>query len=216
MGALTGGMTVKRLVTDGPPVDDFREVYVAALNAHAIRPIDPESEEDRTAGWADIAHPLNTRFEQDRVFFNEYLCVAYRVDTLKVPSGTLKLYQQEAELQWLAANHRETMLKGEKKELYEKVAKDLRAKMLPSIKAVDLVWNTATGQVWIWTHNKRVIEEIEELFTKTFDRELLPSDPYSLGERLLPEDLKDALLQVEPSSFVPDDVVQGLDRGGDE
>ena len=201
MGALSGGMTIKRMIVESAPPKGHRERYIESLAAYAIRPISPEDEEDRTAGWAAISHPLDTRFDIEKVFFNEYLCVAYRVDTLRVPSSTLKLYQREAELSWLADNHRETMPRGERKSLYEQVQRDLRAKILPTIKAIDLVWNTQTGQVFIWSHSPRILEEISELFQKTFDLGLLPCDPYCLGQRELDEELAPSLDAAEPAVF---------------
>lgn len=209
MGALSGSATIKRMIADGPPIAGFRQRYIETLNAHAIHGLTPEAAEDRVTGWATIAHPLDARFEPDKVLFNEYLCVAYRVDTLRVPSSTLKLYQREAELQWLAENHRETMPRPQRKNLFEQVHRDLRARMLPSIKVVDLVWNTDTGQVWIWTQNGKLLEEIDDLFQKTFDRSLLPTDPYSIGERNLDAPLLAALEQAEPAVLLAEDVRSG-------
>jgi recombination associated protein RdgC len=213
LGALSGGITVKRLLADGPPCADWRKRYIDSLNAYAIRAIGPESEEDRGTGWAAIAHPLDTRFEAEKAFFNEYICVAYRIDTLKVPSSTLKLYQREAELQWLAENHRETMPRPQRKNLYEQVQRDLRARMLPTIKVIDLVWNTDTHQVWVWTQSGKVLEEIDDLFHKTFDHALLATDPYSVGERGLEGAQLEALGLAEPALFL-NEATLGHGRGG--
>lgn len=209
MGALSGGMTVKRMLTSGPPMAKFRERFVDSLNAYAVRPLEPASDEDRVCGWAAVAHALDTRFESEKVFFNEYLCVAYRIDTLKVPATTLKLHQRDAELAWLAENHMETMPRGQRKELHEEIALRLRERMVPTIKAVDLVWNTTTGQVWVWTHSAKVLEEIEELFHKTFELELRTCDPYSVAERALEGPLAEALEQAEPAVLFDPDAVKG-------
>jgi len=194
-------MTVKRMLASGPPMPKFRERYVESLNAYAVRPLEPESDEDRVCGWATVAHPLDTAFESDKVIFNEYLCLTYRIDTLKVPATTLRLHQHEAELAWLAENHMETMPRGQRKELQEEIRLRLRKRMVPAIKTVDLVWNTSTTQVWIWTHSAKVIEEIEELFHKTFDLELRTCDPYSVAERALEGPLAEALEASEPAVF---------------
>jgi len=203
LGALSGSNTIKRLIADGPPIEGFRQRYVETLNAYAIRPLAADAEEDRNTGWATIAHPLDTRFDHGKALFNEYLCVAYRVDTLRVPASTLKLYQREAELQWLAENQRESMPRPQRKNLFEQVHRDLRARMLPAIKVTDLVWSTDTGQVWIWTQNGKLLEEIDDLFEKTFARRLLPTDPYSIGERGLQDAALLAMLEeVEPAVLV--------------
>jgi len=212
VGALSGGMTVRRMIADGPPAPGFRERYIDSLNAYAIRPLTAESEEDRVAGWATVAHPLDARFEYEKVFFNEYLCVAFRVDTLRVPSSTLKLYQREAELAWLAENHMEVMPRGQKKNLFEQIEHDLRARMVPTIKAVDVVWNTTSRQVWIWTQNGKVLDEIDEIFKKTFEVGLLPRDPYSLAEAELDGAMKEALERAEPAPFVDIDTLLGGQR----
>jgi hypothetical protein len=163
--------TVKRCSAAGY-LPGARDKYVTALSAYACRPVTADSEGDRSAGWAVYDQPLDLGFTIENVWYNEYICLKYRIDVLRIPANTLKLYQRNRELQWLQDNHREAMPRAQRKALLEQVRTDLRAATLPTIRTIDVIWNTSTGRVWVWTSNARLFDEISVLFEKTFDAEL--------------------------------------------
>ena len=163
---------------------------VEKIQTNAVRPLTHEDEADVSTGWAGFHHPLDLDFNRDKVFANEYLLLAYRTDSFKIPSGTLKLRQHEAVLQWLAENGRTTIPRFTRKALLETVRLDLRYETPVTIGAVAVVWNTLTGQVWIWTRSAAGIEQIADLFRATFGLQLLGTGAQETAERLDPEGLE--------------------------
>jgi hypothetical protein len=185
MGSSKLGGTFTRCKAKAALPTGFRRVFEQEIGQRVIVPLSHDNAEDRTAGWAAFAHPLDTHLTVEKFLFNEYLCLAFRVDEYKLPGGTLKLLKREAELQWLAENHRDAMPRPMRKALFEDVRRALRAGTPETIKSIPVVWNTDTGQVWIWTQSSKVLCEIRDLFVKTFSQELEKVDPESLLESLL-------------------------------
>ena len=167
-----------------------RDELVEQIQANAVRPLTHEDEADVSTGWASFAHPLDVHLSVEKAFANEYLLLAYRTDSFKIPSGTLKLRQHEAVLQWLAENGRTTIPRFTRKILFDEVRLELRAETPVTIGAVAVVWNTLTGQVWIWTRSAAGIEQIADLFRATFGVELLGTGAQETAERLDPEGLE--------------------------
>jgi hypothetical protein len=156
------------------------------IRAHAVRPLDHDYDCDESAGWACFAHPLSTII-YDEAFRAEYLILAFRVDSIKVHSRTLKLRQEEAEAVWLEENQRTTIPRGQRNAIREQVATELRAKTPVQIEVFPVVWNTETDQVWVWTQSAKRLEQVAELFEDTFDRCLEVVDPEHLTTRAYPD-----------------------------
>jgi hypothetical protein len=143
------------------------------LQERAIQPLAPQSETDREVGWATLAHPLNVELTLEQVRFNEYVGLTYRIDTFRVPPRTLKLQQAEAELQWLAENHRESMPRGQRRSLREQVARELRNHTVPTLQTIPVIWNVDLGDVWIWSQSRTLVCDIADLFRESFSVQLL-------------------------------------------
>jgi len=116
---------------------------VEKIQTNAVRPLTHDDEADVSTGWAGFHHPLDLDFNRDKVFANEYLLLAYRTDSFKIPSGTLKLRQHEAVLQWLAENGRTTIPRFTRKILFDEVRLELRAETPVTIGAVAVVDSVA-------------------------------------------------------------------------
>ena len=200
MGAFKGGVTVKRFRVDGEPPDGFREEYVKALKAHAFRPLVPEDDADRTAGWTVAGRLLDTEFDVTKLIWNDYLIVTYRVDTLRLPPTLVGAYVQEREEAVMAERGTENLSRQDRADLKELVLRELRRKTLPGMSGT--AWNLGTGRIFIWTHNASLLEEIEELFLRTFSKLLLPEDPFSTADYAGFGEAEGSPLQfVEPAEF---------------
>lgn len=202
MGALKGGMTVKRFrVVDGPP-ENVRSAAIKALRARPFRPLAAEEDEERASGWVVNGRLLDTDFSAEKVLLGDYLALTFRIDTWKVPSATLEAHVQARELELLAESGGDALPRQARSELKEQVRRSLRRQSLPSMKGVDLVWHLVTGRVWVWTHSARVLEEIEGLFEDTFQRRLHYEDPFSAALHLgWQEEAGAPLMSALPAQF---------------
>ena len=184
MGALQGNVTVRRYLSRGDkPKDPAR--LVKGARAHVLIPIDPRSDVEKVAGWAALADPTDLELTAEKIFFGPTVALAIRIDSLVPPSAVVKrLVAEKLRESGRRANRAET------RAAKEEIKKSLRSRYLPSMRAVDVVWQTDTGQVYVWSHAKHVNEIAIDLFFKSFGIELVPIGPgLSAGRGALPAGL---------------------------
>ena len=182
MGAFKGGLTVRRFRVEDDPPDGFRDAYLKALAARKAHPIRPEEDVDRASGWTVCGRLLDTDFDLAKVFWNDYLVVTHRTDSLRIPAALLEAHAQEREEMVIAERGEDNLSRQERSEIKELVRRELRRKMLPTMKAVDVVWSISRRRVWVWTQNQSALDEIQDLFLQTFGKNLLSEDPYSAAD----------------------------------
>ena len=76
--------------------------------------------------------------------------------------------------------------------------------MLPTVKAIDMVWNITDGVVRFFSGNEKVNLEFQELFEASFDRILVPDSPYTAalhGPAPLTEAQRARLDDLDPAVF---------------
>jgi hypothetical protein len=185
MGALQGNVTVRRYVARGElPKDPAR--LVKGVRAHVLIPIDPKSDVEKVAGWATLADPTDLEITADKIFVGPTVALAIRIDSLVPPAAVVRrLVAEKLRESGRRQNRAET------KAAKEEVKKSLRSRYLPSMRAVDLVWQTDNGQVHVWSLAKNVNEIAIDLFFKSFGIELVPLGPGLLaGRGVLPAGLE--------------------------
>ncbi len=171
MGALKGSVSVRRYLVRGEPPRDKGRI-VKGVRAHALVPIDPRSDVERSVGWASLEDPEDVDLTSDRIFTGDCLALALRVDTLKPPAAIVK----RLVLERLRALGRKPN-RAEKTAMKAEVTKQLRGRYYPATRTVDLVWQIDAGRVFFWSHAKGANELAVELFAKSFGLELVPCGP---------------------------------------
>jgi DNA recombination-dependent growth factor C len=178
VGALSGSLSYSRFFVEGELPPDFKTLYTQAVQQRAFEPLEAESDDEERLGWCNIEHPLDMEFDQTKLFYNEYLNIALRVDKWRIPGGILKAYCTEYERKYLAKNNKEKLGRNEKEDIKAVVTRDLKNKLLPSMKTIDVSWNYHTGVVRFWNQSANTCEVFMELFEKTFEVRLVPDNPY--------------------------------------
>lgn len=202
MGALTGSMTTSAYYVDGDLPDDFREAFVKALRTRRFREIEIESDQDESLGWVDVSDPFDTEFMIERVVWNDYVLFALRQDQLRIPPAAFRLHFRRALADYLASQDRERATRAEEEEVRDMLEKQLRRRVLPSIRIFEVAWNLDRGELWLFTSNKRVNEIFLDLFTDTFGLVLIPRNAYSRLERAgLDAEALDRVSALEPTAF---------------
>lgn len=208
MGALTGGITATAYYVEGDVPSDFRDRFMKALEARRFRDIEVESDQEEALGWVDMRDPFETELDLERVLWGNYLQLGMRQDTLRVPGAAFKLHLQRAVRLEQTRLSRERLSRAEEDEVRDRLEKELRRRVLPSIRSYDLVWNIERGEAWFFTSNKRMNEIFQDFFTDTFELILVPRNVYSRLERagMSAEDLEQAAT-LEPTVFaIPPDM----------
>lgn len=214
MGALEGSLTFKTFHVNGEPPNDFHEAYLHALQSHFFEPLSPVGEEERSVGWVPAQDPIAEEFTRNQVFFNQYIVFAMRIDKWALPSAWVKamlrkaiaerlpeLEAEEAKKQKEEGKLRPTakLSKREKDKIKLEVVTDLKHKILPAMKVIDVVWNINECTLRFWTTSAAVCEEFAELFEATFGLTLDQDSPLLAAKHLgFTDNQLEAMAEMDP------------------
>lgn len=187
-------------VLQAPP--DWKEAVVECLRQGRIYAIDIDAGRDKAAGFAVFDDPLNTEFEPENCVFDPLVLFSFRMDKLTVPASTLKLYIRRRVQENLAATRREKMPRQERDELAEMVRTDLLRRAIPAISGTDVVWDTASGRLRLFSTSTVVCEEFLARAREFLQLELRAMNTVGVLERYLDErDLHEAY-HLLPATFL--------------
>lgn len=176
-------MTYSRFFVAGDVPDDVSGAHMKRIRANAFVPLAPEEDETQHHGWCSIEDPMDVELDHEKVFFNEYVCLGLRIDSWIVPKPLLNAHLRAAEAALLERKGLETLGRKAKADLKLAVLKKLRKQLVPSTKAIDLVWNVSTGVARFFSQSPRMHLLAQELFEKTFRLSLVPESPGTAAER---------------------------------
>ncbi len=184
----------------GDVPDDVAGASMKRIRANALQPLSPDEDVTSRHGWASLEDPFDTELDHEKVFFNEYVVLAMRVDAWVVPGPLLKAHLRDAERALLERKGLERLGRKAKSDLKTAVVKKLRHRLVPRTTSVDLVWNLQTNVACFFSHAKRMHELVQELFEKTFRLRLLVESPGTATHRREPG-LGQAFAALEPTSL---------------
>ncbi len=200
MGALRGSLTFSRFFVTGDLADDLPGWSLKRIRASACQPLDPDEDTPEKHGWTNVEDPFDTELDHEKVFFNEYVVLALRVDRWVVPGPLLKAHLREAEEKMLERKGMEKLGRKAKADLKTMVVRKLRKQLIPVTKSIDLVWNLQTGIALFFSHGKKQHEMVQALFEKTFKAQLLLESPGTATDRQgLSAAQKDLFANLEPT-----------------
>lgn len=202
MGALRGSLTFSRFFVVGTVPDDVAGASLKRIRAQSFQPLDPDEDLAQRHGWAAVDDPFDLELDHEKIFFNEYVVLALRVDRWAIPGALLKAHLREAEQKLLEKKGLERLGRKAKLDLKDMVTKKLRRQLVPATKSIDLVWNLNTGVALFFSHSKKFHELVQELFEKTFRLQLLVESPGTAADRTgLAPDQQRTYSELEPTSL---------------
>ena len=182
MGAFRGSLTYSKFHVRGDLPQDFKTRFVEAIRLRTFRELDPGEEADHRSGWCSVEHPFDLDLTPEKVFWNGYLNLGFRTDTWRIPGALFKASFREVEREFCAANGIDKLSRAQKKNLEAVVISQLRRKLVPTMKVVDLSWALDEGVVRFFQQSPKVHDEMIELFEKTFELDLALEGAFLLAE----------------------------------
>lgn len=202
MGAFRGAITYSKFFVRGELPDDFRATFLEAIRFRAFRPLDPKEEVDHRVGWCAIDDPFDLELGHEKVFFNDYLNLGFRLDKWRIPSPLFKAAFRSAEKEHLAKQGLTKLSRSQKKNLEAIVVAQLRRRLVPAMRVVDLSWNLNAGVLRFFQQSPKQHELMGELFEKTFGLDLIHDGAYVAAEqRKLPKKVVAAIPTLNPTLF---------------
>ncbi|MBI5607515.1 MAG: recombination-associated protein RdgC [Deltaproteobacteria bacterium] len=202
MALASGSVSYLRFFV-APPPEGFERLYAEQLGALRFVEIDPRSEVEKVNGWVQFDDAFAGDFDPGTLVTpSGYLLFRLRIDTLKIPAGTMKAYVDQEAMNRCKAQNREKLSRKELDQLKLEVKKQLRLRSLPKLQLVDIAWNIQSGEVRLFSASKAVAAAFVELFEKTFQTNLQAVGLRSvLWLRGMNEAEVDSLSLLEPERF---------------
>jgi hypothetical protein len=202
LGVSRGALTFTRLFVQGKPPKDLRKRYLDAVRLRKFTPLAPEDEASEAVGWCVIERPFDLDFQPDRLFYDRFVLLGFRVDKWKIPGVLMRSQVADEEQRMLSRAGREKLTRAEKEDIKLRVIGRLRKKILPTSRAFDVLWDLDAGTVLFFTHSARATEEFAALFQTTFGLEVQADSPYAAaGRAQLSPAMQKVFEKVEPVSF---------------
>ena len=210
MSALSGSLSYARFYA-APPGAEGRALPRGFLDRshekivhHAMRPLVADEPDAERSGWCVLGDPLDVSLPRERIYLDGYLNLGFRTDRWAIPGPLLRTKVRQAEAAYLEKKGRERLGRRERAEIKEVVTRELRKKLVPSTRVVDLSWSLEEGVVRFFSHTERATLAMIDLFQRTFGIELVPESPYTLAARLgLGEEEAQAWEALEPTELTP-------------
>ncbi len=203
MGFVSRSVSIFRYRVRGEVEGPFWETVEEGIKANAFREV--QSSGDVAAiGWTSMNDFTDTRFEHASYVVGNYVALSLRVDIVRIAPRILEMHVKEETKNLLEQTAQRRLTSLQNRELKDRVRERLTRQAFPSIQVYDLIWDTATGMVYLGSHSPRARERVEEYFKKSFGPALVPLIPYVRAEEILEGKPERQLLQdLRPSSLVP-------------
>jgi len=203
MSILSNTVSITRYKVHGdikaPIIDNIAD----GLKSNTILDIDNQIS-DKATGWTSFDKPFQPDFEGSSFVCGNAFVFALRIDKKNIAAKVLKKHYTIEAAKRMADSGRDFLSKNEKKLVKEHVLSGLSVRIPATPNVYDLVWHYEDSMVWFFTNLKAANEELETLFSKSFNLSLIRLFPYTAAE--LSSDLSDSQLDelrnISPTQFI--------------
>jgi recombination associated protein RdgC len=181
MGLLSPSVSITCYKVDGTLEDPVMDFVEKELKQNKILEIDDDASE-KAIGWTSVENPYQPDFEGSSFCIGTYFVFALRIDQKSIPAKVLKKFYVLEMLKMLSESGRKYLNKTEKRLVKDRVYSLLLRRYPATPKIYDLIWNYEEGFLWFFSNQKAANEELETLFSKTFQLSLIRLFPYTIAE----------------------------------
>lgn len=199
----TNSSSITRYRVHGKVKPPLLENVAKGLFNNTISEIDGQIS-DITVGWTSFEKPFQPDFSGSAFVYGTYFVFSLRIDKKNIAAKILKKHYTVQAAKRLAESGRDYLSKTEKKMIKDQVISELSLRIPATPNIYDLVWDYEGSNLWFFSNLKAANEELETLFSKSFDLSLIRIFPYTAA--YLSSDLSDSQLdelqKISPSQFV--------------
>jgi hypothetical protein len=187
MGFASGSVAFRRFAVIGEHPDQIDQDLLDKLSEFALRPGETSSEEIEY-GWSGGRHVLDGNFSFDNNVYADAMFFAMRIDTNKVPSDLKRAYSMMEEEAAAATNPSGFISKNQKRDVKDIVGRrvddDIRSGRFRRSKLLAVMWDLSTQTLYCSAAGT-ALEQLMELFERTFGLTLMPLSAGSIALRVL-------------------------------
>lgn len=171
-----GSVNLARFRLEGAIPKDVKRWLQKGLGKGSFEPIDPKSDDERSAGFVELEQNDHTDFSAGALFHGLHALFAWRVDRLKVPTTALRA----GLLQWsqaFEAKNKRPPGRRERGDQKDSLKKAMRAKQAPVTKVFELSVDLTSRDVFVWATSRTVVEEAQAVLESNLEVKLIPRVP---------------------------------------
>ena len=206
MGFASGSVSFRRFVVVGELPEQIDQDLLDKLAEHALRPGELGVPEETEYGWSGGRHVLDGNFSFENNVYGDALFFALRIDSNKVPGDLKRAYTMMEEDAVAATKPSGFISKMQKREVKDSVRRkiddEMRSGRFRRSKLLPIVWDIASQTLYC-AATGAALEQLLELFERTFSLTLMPLSAGSLALRLLqPKGRRRDYEDMRPTRFV--------------
>lgn len=202
MGLLSSSVSINRYYVEGKIKESVLDTVKKGLVKHSFRENDDDPSNKNT-GWTSFNNHFKPDFNGSSFIIDDLFVFSLRIDKKSVSPKIIRKFFFIETAKRLEESGRGYLTANEKKAVTEQVtdALFLRVPAVPNI--YDVVWNYEKSMLWFFSNNKSANEELEILFSASFNQSLIKIFPYSEADILLglTDKERDLLSLLSPSKF---------------
>jgi recombination associated protein RdgC len=200
MSLLSNSASITRYKVNGKIKPPVLETVANGLTNNTISEIDNQVS-DMAVGWTSFEKPFQPDFGASIFVYGNYFVFSLRIDKKNIASKILKKQYTVEAAKRLADSGREYLSNSEKRMIKDHVMNALCLRIPATPNIYDLVWNYEDSSVWFFSNLKAANEELETLFSKSFDLSLIRIIPYTAAylSSELSDSQRDELQQISPT-----------------
>jgi recombination associated protein RdgC len=202
MGILSSSASITQYHVEGKLQDSILDTVLKGLKKQSVEEIDNESS-DKAIGWACFDDPFSIDFDRSPFQIGTYFVFSMRIDKKTIPAKIVQKHYSLEMKKRLENSGREFLSKTEKKEIKDHVLQVLSLRIPATPNIYDLIWNYEAETLWFYSNLKGANEELETLFTRSFQLKLIRLFPYTMAMLTSPlsDGEKDSLSKLSPTLF---------------
>lgn len=202
MSLLSSSASITRFKVEGKIEEPIVENIENALMANVFKEIDNDSTE-LSAGWTSINNSFKPDFKGSSFVFGTLFIFSLRIDKKSISSKIINKYYNIEMAKRLAECKQEYLSSNEKKSIKENVTNILSLRIPATPNIYDLIWNYEESSLWFFSTLKNAIENLETLFSKSFNLSLINLFPYTTADLMigLSDSDRDVLSKSSPTKF---------------
>jgi hypothetical protein len=202
MGILSSSVSITRYQVKGPLKAPILETVANGLKKNAITEID-EDVSEKAVGWTSFHNPFHPDFSGSSFVYGNYFVFSLRIDKKSISPKLFKKHFTMESAKHLASSGRQFLSRNEKKVLKDHVFHKLSVRIPATPSLYDAIWKYEESCLWFFSNLKAANEELETLFSRSFQITLIRLFPYTAGNltMALTGSEKDKLSSLSPSGF---------------
>ena len=202
MSILSSSVSITRYKVEGKLKPPILESVANGLKKFTIFEID-EDISDKAIGWTSFHKPYQPDFYGSSFVYGNYLVFSLRIDKKNIPAKVLKKHFMIESARRLAKTGREYLSRNEKKALKDQIITTLSLRIPATPNVYDVIWSYEESSLCFLSNLKAANEELETLFTQSFDLTLIRLFHYTTADLMLQlsDAERDKLANLSPTSF---------------